>query len=115
MRKTICDRIKQLRNSLSYIEFSRKLNLSAASVERWEKGRSDIKSDALIRICSVCGVSADWLLGLSDKAKHPSILSGAQAYEGSEPYVVACQECIKKDAVIAEQRTIIIETMKGQG
>lgn len=115
MQKTVCAHIKKLRGSSSYIEFGKKLNLSAASIERWEKGRSDIKSDAIVKICSTCGVSADWLLGLSDRTEFPSsVFSGCTIREESEPYIVACQECVKKDAVIAEQRATIIEAMTGK-
>ena len=113
MQNTLCERIKKLRDSFSYIEFGKKLNLSAASIERWEKGRNDIKSDAIIQICQICGVSADWLLGLSDRMKPLSLVHPAErAGKERELYGNDCPECVKKDAVIAEMRATIVEAMK---
>ena len=114
MQKIIGARIKQLRDSISYVEFGKKLGLSPASLERWEKGRNNIKSDAVIQICLSCDVSADWLLGLSDRMK-PLDLAYLKdkAHEQREIYLKdVCPECTKKDAVIAEMRATIVEAMK---
>lgn len=38
-----------------------------ASVCRWENGNREIPTHAVIDLCKHYGVSADWVLGLSDK------------------------------------------------
>ena len=40
------------------------INVSDASVCRWENGISDIKSDQLILLSQYFGVTTDYLLGL---------------------------------------------------
>lgn len=61
-----CERLKKLRNGLSYQAFSKVTGLPATSLERWEKGLSDIKASQLRILSKVLSVSSDWLLGLTD-------------------------------------------------
>ena len=42
------------------------LAVSQDTVSLWERGKSQPDIGAIVRICRVCGVSADWLLGLED-------------------------------------------------
>lgn len=60
-------RLKELRNGRSYQAFSRVVGLPATSLERWEKGQSDIKASQLCVLSKVLSVSVDWLLGITDE------------------------------------------------
>ncbi len=62
-----CSRLKALRNGRSYQVFSKDVGLPATSLERWEKGQSDIKASQLRVLAKVLSVSADWLLGLKEE------------------------------------------------
>ena len=77
MKKSLCERLRELRGTLSYKAFSQKTGLDAASFERWEKGTSDIKSDALLKLCSVFQVSSDWLLGIEKEPFLSTAVCGA--------------------------------------
>lgn len=44
-----------------------KLHVSLYSVRCWEQGKSDPSHDLLVAICKLYGVSADYLLGLTDE------------------------------------------------
>ena len=70
-RKIVNRRIEELRLSLdlSQKDFGAKIGVNRSMVNNWEQG-TPIKSDNLTEISKVFGVSADWLLGLSD---HPTI------------------------------------------
>ena len=63
------ERIKELRNSLgiNQVEFGKRINVSKQCVSNWESGYIQPSIDVLVRIATTFSVSADYLLGLSDK------------------------------------------------
>ena len=44
-----------------------KLHVSLYSIRCWEQGKSDPSHDLLVAICRLYGISADYLLGLTDE------------------------------------------------
>ena len=70
MSETFQDRITILinENDLSQREAAEKIGTSRGVIKSCLDGRSP-KVGVLIKICRVFGVSADWLLGLSDKRR----------------------------------------------
>ena len=44
-----------------------KLHVSLHSIRCWEQGKSDPSHDLLVTICRLYGISADYLLGLTDE------------------------------------------------
>ena len=56
-----------MRNGQSYQAFAKTTGLPASSLERWEKGLSDIKASQLRVLAKVLSVSSDWLLGIDDE------------------------------------------------
>ena len=67
MRK-FCERLKELRTekNLSIEKLSKLIDISNATICRWENGLNDIKSDELIIVARFFEVSTDYLLGLED-------------------------------------------------
>ena len=67
MRK-FCERLKELRTekNLSIEKLSKLIDISNATICRWENGLNDIKSDELIIVAQFFEVSTDYLLGLED-------------------------------------------------
>lgn len=65
---TIGDRIKQLRDEagLSQMELSEKIGLSQSAIARYELNKTEPKASDIIKLSEFFGVSADYLLGLSD-------------------------------------------------
>lgn len=63
------ERIKELRLSLgiNQVQFGKKLNVSKQCISNWESGYIQPSIDMLIRIAETFSISADYLLGLSDK------------------------------------------------
>ena len=59
-------RVNELIKSESVSAFSRRIGLRQASVDRYVKAVHSPNADALIAIATHCGVTTDWLLGLSD-------------------------------------------------
>ena len=62
-----CERLKQVRGERSQAEISRILGVKQQNWSRWESGSVFPGAETLHHICATCSVSADWLLGLSDK------------------------------------------------
>lgn len=61
-------RIRELRNErhMTQSRLGDILCVSQDTVSLWEKGKSIPSADQVIRLCKIFGVSADYLLGLSD-------------------------------------------------
>ena len=63
---TFMRRFNQLRGDRSQAAFGKLLGLSAATIGFYENGNRLPNAADLLRIATVCGVSTDWLLGLSE-------------------------------------------------
>ncbi|MBP3760921.1 MAG: helix-turn-helix transcriptional regulator [Ruminococcus sp.] len=63
------ERIKELRLSLglTQVQFGRKLCVTKQCISNWENCNLQPSIDMLIRIAETFSISADYLLGLSDK------------------------------------------------
>ena len=63
-------RLRDLREDrdLSQETLARYLHISQATYSRYESGKLDIPSAALIALAQYYGVSVDYLLGLTDRA-----------------------------------------------
>jgi DNA-binding XRE family transcriptional regulator len=79
---TFMIRFNQLRGDRSQAAFGKLLGLSAATIGFYENGERLPNAADLLRIATVCGVSTDWLLGLSDVKNPDATLQGVCAYTG---------------------------------
>lgn len=66
MKNIFIDRLKIARQNLSQQAAADKIGIKQQAYARYETGRSTPGMDVLRKMCVVFGVSADWLLGLSD-------------------------------------------------
>lgn len=60
------ERIKQVRGRARQIDFARKYGITQQVLSAWETGRTQPGADFIVAMCRGEGVSADYLLGLSD-------------------------------------------------
>lgn len=67
MKKNFCDRLRELRGDLSQDEFASKIGTKQTTLSNWERGFREPNFSGLVLIATSCGVSADWLLGLSNE------------------------------------------------
>lgn len=70
-RSTFGGRIYTLReeNKLTIEQLARRVFVNEAIICLWEQGKNLPSFDTIISICKNMNVSADWLLGLSDKRR----------------------------------------------
>jgi len=59
-------RLRELRGNESQEAFAKRLGVKQATYSTWERGIKDPASSTIVVIASRLGVSADYLLGLSD-------------------------------------------------
>lgn len=64
-----CDRLWYLmtREGVTSVQLARRLGVMPESVRRYVSGEQDMRAWQIIEVCNYFGVSADFLLGLSDK------------------------------------------------
>ena len=65
------ERIKSVREDrdLTQAQIGRLLNKSQQGYNHIETGRAELKIEDLIRLCKFYGLSADYLIGLTDKPR----------------------------------------------
>ena len=66
MSKLFLSRLKELQGSNSVPAFARYLEMPQKTVDTYIKDQRKPSVEFVVRVCSKCGVSADWLLGLSE-------------------------------------------------
>lgn len=52
-------------------EFAQMLNIPYRTITNYENGAREAGSDYLAKVATVCGITTDWLLGVSDDKKSP--------------------------------------------
>lgn len=67
MSKLFLSRLKELQGSDSVSAFARYLEMPQKTVDTYIKEQRKPSVEFVMRVCSKCHVSADWLLGLSDQ------------------------------------------------
>lgn len=60
------ERLKQLRGNLTQTEAAEKIGITAQTLGRYENDQRKPDSEVIVMLCKHYGVSADYLLGLSD-------------------------------------------------
>lgn len=66
MKKNFSARLRELRGETSQVSMARKIGISQPAYSSWEAGTKIPLADGVARVSITCGISADWLLGLSD-------------------------------------------------
>ena len=102
-RLKIHERIGILRakQGMSGEEFAAALGLEGknrrSTINNWESGANNVKADDIENICRVFGVSADWLLGLSDVETPNAEVQAICNYTGlSESAVEHLHTCVEQ-------------------
>ena len=75
----VIERIKTLINGESIYSFAKKLNISQQTVDCYVNGKRKPSLDFIYRVCSLCKVSSDWLLGLSQTGGTTTVNAGSGA------------------------------------
>ena len=66
MSKLFLTRLKELQGDIPVAAFARFLEMPQKTVDTYFKEQRKPSVEFIVRVCSKCGVSADWLLGLSE-------------------------------------------------
>ena len=98
MKKSLGERLRELRGSLSQIDFAFKINVKQTTYSAWERNLNEPTLSALADISNIFHVSLDWLLGLSDDRRGIVISTPSTDYEA---------KLAEKDAEIARLNGII--------
>lgn len=125
--KIFSARLKILRDTLSQNEFAKSLNIPQTTYSRYETGKNEPDYESLVLICRRCGVSSDWLLGLSDERAQRSggvSVVGDSNAVASAPHArvtaarsaapLPCPECARKDEIIRNLSATLAALTKGR-
>lgn len=107
--KNILERILSLKGTQSTAAFGRSVGLNQQTMDRYLKGREP-PIGVIQQLCVVYGVSADWLLGLSERggSAAQATANGAHsiAVAGTGAKVTAGGDCAKCKLMQAHIREI---------
>ena len=101
MKKSLGERLKDLRNGRSQAEIANEIGVSGQSWSFYERNEKKPTLETIGSICKFFNVSADWLLGVSEdvQAEPPKrALSNVSASGGGEKYW--------RELAISQQATI---------
>lgn len=70
--KDFLDRLNFCRKGMNVSEFARFLGMNQKTLDFYIKGERKPSVELIISVCTKCGVSADWLLGLPGASGNPS-------------------------------------------
>lgn len=95
------ERLRELRGNESQTSFAKRIGTKQTTYSAWERGEKAPPANSIALICKACGVSSDYLLGLSDDpkaARAVSIENGSanavnSAHAHIETTVPQCRDC----------------------
>ena len=67
--KEFLERLDECRNGMSVSAFARFLGLNQKTLDFYMKGERKPSVDLIVAVCSKCGRTADWLLGLTSSTE----------------------------------------------
>ena len=82
MKENFQSRLKELRGTNSQANFAKLIGVTQVALSSWERGARDPAASTISLIARSCGVSSDWLLGLSDDP-HPATRAGSAVANGN--------------------------------
>ncbi len=82
------ERLNELLGGMSSTEFAKKIGLSRQTVGFYLNGDRIPDSETLLQICEKCGVSADWLLGLTPEDTPDQTTRSVCEYTGLSAHAV---------------------------
>ena len=106
--KNFSERLESLRSDLTQKQMASKIGVPLNTYTNWIRSINVPKADQLEKICTVFGVSSDWLLGLSQPQTGKTLHS--KMSDSTELYMAECEEC-KKKAVQIERLERIIDKL----
>lgn len=121
MQKSLGERLKALRGNQSQISFCEKISQKQGTYSAWERDEKDPSASAIAVICRSTGVSADWLLGLSDAASRSvDVVAEKNSPRDGDAYwrdLVASQQgtIAKLTVLLAEGRATHVESAPAGG
>ena len=101
MFKLILKRLKDLQGENSVSSFARFLEMPQKTVDTYINGQRKPSVEFIMRVCSKCHVSADWLLGLSDDR------GGSQSAAPMPMVTKSRQKVLDSSAILSEDLAAI--------
>lgn len=112
MKKIFSKRLTELVGNKPVTEFARLVGIPQATIDRYLKMQRSPNGEFIARISKVTGVSADWLLGLSDQraalrpAEYPLHAADPPARVAESPPPAAAPPCSCCPACADKERQI---------
>lgn len=110
---SIGERIAEQRRrlGLSQEELAEKLKAGRQTIIRYESGQTNPNSDAIIKLCKLFAISADYLLGLTDTPNYRSDIHNSLEEKENipEPITLAAHETDGEPEVSEERMKEIIK------
>ena len=93
-------------------EFADKLNIPYRTITNYENGAREAGSDYLAKVATVCGVTTDWILGVSDDKKAPGAAEATPGEAEEREFMRLVRELTpdQKDFLLA-----VLKTLREQG
>lgn len=100
------NKIKELRelNKETQEELGKLLNVSKATISKYENGSVDVSNDTLIKLANHFNVTTDYLLGRTDKLKDKDI--------ENEKLIIAARSDVDLSELTEDEQKYILDFIK---
>lgn len=104
MNNHLGSKIKELRKNkkMTQSELAESLGISASAVGMYEQGRRQPDSEMILKICSVFGISTDYLLGKKSTVKRHDVCELSEVFD-EFTQVLTSQQGLMFDGVLLNE------------
>lgn len=108
----ISQRIRELRaeKKISQQDLSNQLFVSPQAISKWERDAATPNPEAIAKMAGIFGVSADYLLGLTDQKETPAPMDG----DGLSPGLADLIKQIPADRMPEVERYLRFQAKQGE-
>lgn len=108
MQNLFITRLIELQGENTVTAFARYLEIPQNTLDCYIKGRRKPSVELVLRVCKKCGVSADWLLGISEDR------GGSQSAAPMPMVTKSRQKVLDSSAVLKEELAAIRRQLESQ-
>lgn len=101
MQNLFITRLIELQGENTVTAFARYLEIPQNTLDCYIKGRRKPSVELILRVCKKCGVSADWLLGISEDR------GGSQSAAPTSLVTKSLQKVLEPSALLSEELAAI--------
>lgn len=109
MKKSFCEKLRELRGNNSQQEFAKRIGVPQTSYSAWERGVKEPSFSAIKKLCEVCAIPPEWLLGIDDVNPKGITATNSAVHTNGNTHIKVATEC--RDCPTVARLMAIVENL----